>query len=172
MALAGLITKGLSGHIFHQHYHLHFQSPGGRRPKHVKPSGVGTNSASGAKSPPLKVEPEQRVSCFFTFSRSPNAAALQGTSCGEGRHCEGGLCVPKTLPQEGGRGGSSSGETFWESFSQPADAAPATSTATSSVETSTSATTSEPGRVVYFPKTFDICQFFAQFGITLNLCQR
>lgn len=114
----------------------------------------------------------EAIWCRHQFSlRSPNAAALQGTSCGEGRHCEGGFCVPKTLPQEGGRGGSASGETFWESFSHPA-AAPATSTATSSVETSTSATTSEPGRVVYFPKTFDICQFFAQFGITLNICQQ
>ena len=29
---------------------FHFQSPGGKRPKHVKPSGVGTNSASGARN--------------------------------------------------------------------------------------------------------------------------
>ena len=104
-------------------------------------------------------------SLLFSLSRSPNAAALQGTSCGQGRHCKGGLCVPKTLPQEGVGDSAVSGETFWESFS------PVTSTAATST-VATSPSTSEPGRVVYFPKTLDICQFFAQFGITLNICQR
>lgn len=108
----------------------------------------------------------EAIWCRHQFSlRSPNAAALQGTSCGQGRHCKGGLCVPKTLPQEGVGDSAVSGETFWESFS------PVTSTAATST-VATSPSTSEPGRVVYFPKTLDICQFFAQFGITLNICQR
>ena len=144
------------------HLPSYLPSPGGKRPKHVKPSGVDTNSVSGVKS-------YCYFSLFFPLFRSPNAAALQGTSCGKGRHCIGGLCVPKTSPL-GGDG--SSGETFWESFSAGTRrTSTSTSTTASSVETS--ASTSEPGRVVYFPKTFDICQFFAQFGITLNdICQR
>ena len=142
------------------HLPSYLPSPGGKRPKHVKPSGVDTNSVSGVKS-------YCYFSLFFPLFRSPNAAALQGTSCGKGRHCIGGLCVTKTSPL-GGDG--SSGETFWESFSAGTRRT-STSTTASSVETS--ASTSEPGRVVYFPKTFDICQFFAQFGITLNdICQR
>ena len=120
--------------------------------------------------PPRKVEAKKNIcqnplSLLFSLSRSPNAAALQGTSCGQGRHCKGGLCVPKILPQEGGGDSAVSGETFWESFP------PVTSTAATST-VATSPSTSEPGRVVYFPKTLDICQFFAQFGITLNICQR
>jgi len=112
----------------------------------------------------------EAIWCRHQFSlRSPNAAALQGTSCGKGRHCIGGLCVTKTSPL-GGDG--SSGETFWESFSAGTRRT-STSTSTTATSVETSASTSEPGRVVYFPKTFDICQFFAQFGITLNdICQR
>jgi len=110
----------------------------------------------------------EAIWCRHQFSlRSPNAAALQGTSCGEGRHCIGGLCVPKTSPLGSPSG---SGGTFWESFS--AGTIMSSTTSATSVETSLS-TTREPGRVVYFPKTFDICQFFAQFGIRLkNICQR
>ena len=143
------------------HLPSYLPSPGGKRPKHVKPSGVDTNSFSGVKN-------ICSFSLLFPLSRSPKVAALQGTSCGKSRHCIGGLCVPKTLPL-GGDG--SSGETFWESFSAGTRRT-STSTTASSVETS-DVSTSEPGRVVYFPKTFDICQFFAQFGITLNdICQR
>ena len=140
--------------------------PGGKRPKHVKLSGVGTNSVSGVKNICWN-------SCFPLF-RSPNAAALQGTSCGEGRHCIGGLCVPKTSPLGGSDSGS--GGTFWESFSGGTVARSSTTGDTRSSTTATSlstSATSEPGRVVYFPKAFDICQFFAQFGISLkNICQR
>ena len=93
---------------------------------------------------------------FFIF-RSPNAAALQGTSCGHERHCEGGFCVKKIAP------GGESGDwgIFWERFSEASKV--------TTIATTTS--TSDPGRVVYFPKTFNICQFFAQFGISLKTCE-
>ena len=93
---------------------------------------------------------------FFIF-RSPNAAALQGTSCGHERHCEGGFCVKKIAP------GGESGDwgIFWERFSEASKV--------TTIATTTS--TSDPGRVVYFPQTFNICQFFAQFGIRLKTCE-
>ena len=101
------------------------------------------------------------ISFHFFIFRSPNAAALQGTSCGHERHCEGGLCVKKIEP--GGESGD--GGIFWERFSE---ASKVTTIATTKAVTTS---TNDPGRVVYFPKTFNICQFFAQFGISLKTCE-
>jgi len=104
----------------------------------------------------------EAIWCRRQFSlRSPNAAALQGTSCGHERHCEGGLCVKKIEPgDESGDGG-----IFWERFSE---ASKVTTIATTKAVTTS---TNDPGRVIYFPQTFNICQFFAQFGIRLKTCE-
>ena len=123
----------------------------------MKPSGVAINLVSGVAKTPQKVD-KAKQSSFF---RSPNAAALQGTSCGQVRHCNGGLCVKKT---QGGAGDGSG--SILESFSDPSGV---TSTTATSVGKSS---TSEPGRVLFLSKTFDICQFFAQFGIALEICQQ
>ena len=120
----------------------------------MKPSGVAINLVSGV----AKKGWQSKAKLFF---RSPNAAALQGTSCGQGRHCNGGLCVKKT---QGGAGDGSG--SILESFSDPSGV---TSTTATSVGKSS---TSEPGRVLFLTKTFDICQFFAQFGIALEICQQ
>ena len=83
------------------------------------------------------------------YLRSPNAAALQGTSCDKGRHCKGGECV---LKEE----------------KRPA--------AKSSTEKITDATTTGAKRPasnsqVFFPtESMTICKFFRQFGIKLEFC--
>jgi len=83
------------------------------------------------------------------YLRSPNAAALQGTKCGKGKHCIGGECVRKT----------------------------GTTLATHQVTTMTEQTTTIAKRTkqtnsqVFFPsRSMGICKFFMQFGIKLDYC--
>ena len=78
------------------------------------------------------------------YLRSPNAAALQGTECGEGRHCRRGRCVRRED----------------------------TTDTTQQDTTTTEQTTTRPQQSqIFFPsKSMGICQFFRQFGIKLDYC--
>ena len=74
------------------------------------------------------------------YSRSPNAAALQGTVCGPAQHCDSGSCV-------------SAARTTEEVV----------------VTTLTTAATEAPNKNV-FGGRMSICDFFAIFGIRYRDC--
>ena len=85
------------------------------------------------------------------YLRSPNAAALQGTQCAEGKHCIGGECVQKTGTTE-----------FTES---------GRSTQEETTRKSTTVSQAQDNSQVFFPsRSMGICQFFKQFGVKLSYC--
>jgi len=90
----------------------------------------------------------QAIWCRSTiYLRSPNAAALQGTECQEGKHCRGGRCVKRGATTE-------------------------TTDTTQQVTTTTEQTTvrSQQSQIFFPSRSMGICQFFRQFGIKLDYC--
>jgi len=83
------------------------------------------------------------------YLRSPNAAALQGTECGKGRHCRGGMCVGR-------------GETV--------DTDTTTTILTTTSEQTTIRSSHQQSQVFFPSRAMGICQFFRQFGIQLDYC--
>jgi len=73
--------------------------------------------------------------------RSPNAAALQGTECKQGRHCDSGLCVAKTR-----------------------------SSSSSSGSASTPSPSSSTSKTKIYTEKMSVCQFFRIFGINYPNC--
>ena len=101
-----------------------------------------------------KVSSCEAIWCRNTiYLKSPNAAALQGTQCAEGKHCVGGECVGRADAAVDTQAGT--GETE-----------PARTTTTTTVRQSR-----HYNSQVFFPtRSMGICQFFRQFGIKLNNC--
>ena len=85
------------------------------------------------------------------YLRSPNAAALQGTQCAEGKHCIGGECVRKTGTTESTESGRSTQEE--------------------TTRKSTTVSQAQDNSQVFFPsRSMGICEFFKQFGVKLSYC--